>query len=149
MGSSRFVTKDKQRVESTPLSSFFEKMCPIYMSYGMTYDEFWYKSPYRAKFYLDSHKLKMKQQDEYMWIQGMYIYEALCKVSPILHAFSKKGTKPLPYSNKPYLSDSLATKTEKDKEQEKKNAQLIAQLHFKQWAKLMKERFEKQKKGGA
>ena len=119
------------------------------MSYGMSYDEFWYKSPYRSKFYLDSHKLKIKQQDEYMWIQGMYIYEALCKVSPILHAFSKKGTKPLPYSNKPYLADSLATKTEKDKEQEKKNAQLIAQLHFKQWVKQMKERFEKQNKGGA
>ena len=95
MGSNGLISKGKSKVEGTSLSIFFEKMCPIYMSYGMSYDEFWYKSPYRAKYYLDSYKRKVKQQDEYMWMQGMYIYEALCRVSPILHAFSKKGTKVL------------------------------------------------------
>ena len=32
----------------------------------------------------------------------MYIYEAICDASPILHAFAKKGTKPHPYADKPY-----------------------------------------------
>ena len=31
------------------------------------------------------------------WLQGAYIYDALCAVSPILHAFAKGGTKPIPY----------------------------------------------------
>jgi hypothetical protein len=32
----------------------------------------------------------------------MYIYEALCDVAPVFHAFAKKGTKPRPYSEHPY-----------------------------------------------
>ena len=142
MGSNGLISKGKSKVEGTSLSIFFEKMCPIYMSYGMSYDEFWYKSPYRAKYYLDSYKRKVKQQDEYMWMQGMYIYEALCKVSPILHAFSKKGTKPLPYSEKPYLYNDSNFKTE----QEKKNNELLVKLHFKRWVKNMQEKFNKKQK---
>lgn len=145
MGSSGLITKDKSKVEYISLTKTFEELCPIYMSYGMSYDEFWYGSPYRTKFYLDSHKLKVKQKDEEMWIQGMYIYEALCKVSPILHAFSKKGTKPLPYSEKPYMSSLSTTEVKKDKEQEIKNAQMIARIHFENWARATKKQFENKK----
>ena len=145
MGSSGLISKEKSEVEYISLTKTFEELCPIYMSYGMSYDEFWYGSPYRAKFYLDSHKLKVKQKDEEMWIQGMYIYEALCKVSPVLHAFSKKGTKPLPYSEKPYLTSASSLETNRDKEQEIKNAQLIARLHFENWARETKKHFENKK----
>lgn len=147
MGSTGLISKEeKSKVEGASLSAFFEEMCPIYMSYGMSYDEFWYKSPYRAKFYIDAYKRKIKQQDEYMWMQGMYIYEALCKVSPILHAFSKKGTKPLPYSEKPYLYNNESLETEKEKEQQKKNEQLLIKLHFKKWVKDTQKLFEKKQK---
>lgn len=143
MGSSRLISKeDKSKVESTSLKQTFEEACPIYMSFGMSYDEFWHGDAYRTKFYRDYHKLKVKQKDEEMWIQGMYIYEALCKVSPILHAFSKKGTKPLPYTDKPYMSSMSKLQTEQEKEQEKENARLIAQVHFENWARAMKKKFE-------
>ena len=147
MGSSGLESKEKQ-VESISLTSLFEKMCPIYMSYGMPYDEYWKESPYRTKFYREAHELKIKQNDEQMWVQGMYIYEALCEVSPILHAFSKGGTKPLPYAQKPYLS-SLKTKVEEDKEKEEEekkrqieNERLIAQIHFDNWARNTAKMFE-------
>ena len=142
MGSSRLITKDKSEVESTSLKETFEKMCPIYMSYGMTYNEFWNDDFFKCKYYREMHKLKVKQKDEEMWIQGMYIYEALCKVSPILHAFSKKGTKPLPYSDKPYTSSLSINQTKEDKEKEIENARLIAQVHFENWAREMKKRFK-------
>lgn len=147
MGSSRLVSKDKSEVEYTSLTNLFEKQCPIYMSYGMSYDEFWHGDAYMTRFYREAYKIKIRQKDEELWMQGMYIYEALCKVSPILHAFSKKGAKPLPYSEKPYLSDVSSLKTEEEKEQEVKNAQLIARLHFEQWAKQMQKQF-KNKQGG-
>lgn len=147
MGSSRLISKDKSRVEDTSLTKLFEKQCPVYMSYGMSYDEFWYGDMYRAKYYREYHKIKVKQKDEELWLQGMYVYEALCKVSPILHAFSKKGTQPLPYSSKPYMSNIESNKDEIDKEQEEKNAQLIARLHFENWARAMKKKFEN-KQGG-
>lgn len=145
MGSSGLESEQK-RVESISLTTLFEKWCPIYMSYGMSYDEFWKESPYRTKFYREAHELKLKQKDELMWVQGMYIYEALCEVSPVLHAFSKKGTKPLPYSEKPYLSkiDKKVTKAEKEKQIE--NERLIAQIHFQNWARNTKKMFEKENK---
>ena len=146
MGSSRLISREKSKVESISLTKTFEELCPIYMSYGMSYDEFWYEEPYRAKFYLDSHKLKVKQKDEEMWIQGMYIYEALCKVSPVLHAFSKKGTKPLPYSNKPYLYNQPEFKSEQEKEQQRKNEELLVKLHFKKWVKDTAAKFNKKEK---
>lgn len=140
MGSSGLKSEEEQ-VESISLTELFEKWCPIYMSYGMTYDEYWKESPYRAKFYREAHELKVKQNDEQMWVQGMYIYEALCEVSPILHAFSKSGTKPLPYAQKPYLYN-VKTESERDKEREEKekqqkieNERLIAQIHFSNWAR--------------
>ncbi len=142
MGSSRLISKDKSKVEYISPTKTFEEMCPIYMSFGMSYDEFWYGSPYRAMFYRNSHKLKVKQKNEEMWMQGMYIYEALCDVSPILHAFSKKGTKPLPYPEKPFGTNIDKKETEIDKEQEVQNARLIARIHFENWARAVKKQFE-------
>lgn len=145
MGSSG-LKSEQERVESISLTTLFEKWCPIYMSYGMSYDEFWKESPYRAKFYREAHELKLKQKDELMWVQGMYIYEALCEVSPVLHAFSKKGTKPLPYSEKPYLSKIDRKVTKQEKQQQIENERLIAQIHFQNWARNTKKMFEKENK---
>lgn len=143
MGSNRLISKEKsEEVEGTSLTKLFEELCPIFMSYGMSYDEYWHSSPYRAKFYLEAHKLKIKQKDEEMWMQGMYIYEALCDVSPILHAFSKKGTKPLQYSAAPYLSKVKELQNKQEKEKEKKNAQLVARVYFENWARNTKKHFE-------
>lgn len=147
MGSSGLISEEKSKVESTSLAKLFEEQCPIYMSYGMSYDEFWFGDPYRTQFYRDAHNIKVKQRDEEMWVQGMYIYEALCKVSPILHAFSKKGTKPLPFSDKPYLFDKNLVQTKAEKEKEVENERLIARLHFETWARETKKRF-KNKQGG-
>ena len=142
MGSNRLVTNDKEKVEDTSLTKTFEEMCPIFMSYGMSYDEYWYGSPYRARFYLEAHKIKVKQKDEELWMQGMYIYEALCDVSPILHAFSKNGTKPLPYADGPYLHKNKKYQTKEEKEQIRKNEELIARIHFETWARETAKRFK-------
>ena len=73
---------------------------------------------------------------------GMYVYEAIMDCSPILHAFSKKGTKPLPYAQRPYLMDKLQEKTESEKEQEKENERLKAIVNFNNWFHATKKHFE-------
>lgn len=142
MGSSGFEAKNKSRVESTPLTKLFEHECPYYMSYGMSFNEYWYEDAYLVKFYRESYKLKIRYDDVFMWKQGMYIYEALCDVSPILHAFSKKGTKPLQYRTQPMSMELNDDKTEKEKEQEVKNEQLKARIFFENWARATKKRFQ-------
>lgn len=135
---------EESRVEPISLTRIFEDLCPIYMSYGMSYDEYWYGDAYRAKYYREAYELKVKHKDEEFWTQGMYIYDAICRVAPILHAFSKSGTKPLPYVEKPYLSMSEKNMTEEEKQQQIENERLIAQIHFEQWARATAERFNQE-----
>lgn len=141
MGSSESISNRNSKVESISLTKIFEHECPYYMSYGMSFEEFWHGDAYLVKFYRDAYKLKIRYDDVFMWKQGMYIYEALCDVSPILHAFSKNGTKPLQYREKPMLEELDNHKTEKEKEQEIKNERLKARIFFENWAKATAKHF--------
>lgn len=143
MGSSGLISEeDKSRVESTSLTKLFEKACPIYMSYGMSYNDFWYGPAFMTTFYRDANKLELRRQDENNWMIGMYVYEAILDCSPVLHAFSKKGTKPLPYAEKPYLMNKFEEKTEAEKDQEKENERLKFIVQMNNWYRATKKQFE-------
>ena len=90
---------------STPFISYTEQFyshLPFYLSIGMTYEQYWNEDCCLVKYYREAFKLQRDRDNERMWLQGMYIYEALCDVSPVLRAFAKKGTKPIEYSTQPY-----------------------------------------------
>lgn len=78
----------------------FEKACPIYLSYGMTYDQFWDGDISAHKAYREAEKMRTRKRNQEMWLQGMYIYEALIDVAQYNKAFSK--AKPRPYLKEPY-----------------------------------------------
>ena len=145
MGSRGLVTSGESQVEDTSLTKLFEKACPIYMSFGMSYHDFWYGPAFMTTFYKDAHKLRLRQQDENNWMLGMYVYEAILDCSPILHAFSKKGTKPLPYAEKPYLMEKLQEKTQAEKEQEIENERLKFAIQMNNWYRATKKQFENKK----
>ena len=69
-----------------------------------------------AHYYRKAEEMRQKRKNEELWLQGMYIYEALCDVSPLLHAFAKRGTKPTPYPDHPYS----ITNKEREAEEERK-----------------------------
>ena len=146
MGSRGLISEDESLVESASLTKLFEKACPIYMSFGMSYHDFWYGPAFMTTFYKDAHKLRLRQQDENNWMLGMYVYEAILDCSPILHAFSKKGTKPLPYAEKPYLMDKLDDKTRAEKEQEIENERLKFTIQMQNWYRATKKQFENKEK---
>lgn len=142
--------EELNKVEYVSLSERFEKLCPIFMNIGMTYTEFWEKDPTMAKDYLKAFDIKQKREirnkEWEIWKQGMYVYEALIDVSPILHAFSK-AKKPLPYPEKPYgLEEKQEEQEQQDeaqKEQEKENERLRATVFFNNWARATKKHFKK------
>lgn len=72
------------------------------MSIGMSYDEFWYGEPDRVRYYREAERLRQKNRDYDLWLQGRYFYDALCAVSPILHAFAANGTQAEEYLKEPY-----------------------------------------------
>lgn len=139
--------EELNKVEYVSLSERFEKLCPIFMNIGMTYKEFWEEDPTMTKQYLEAFRMKQKREiknkEWEMWKQGMYVYEALIDVSPILHAFSK-AKKPLPYPEKPYgLEEDKIEKDEKTKEQEEENERLKARVFFSNWARATQKQFKK------
>ena len=88
-------------VSPLSLSGLFEKACPVYMAYGMTYEEYWDGEVKAHKAYREAYRYRMKQKNLEAWLQGRYFYDALCAVSPILRAFSK-ARKPADYPKEPY-----------------------------------------------
>lgn len=92
----------------------FNSQFPFYLSIGMTYDQFWNDDCELVVYYRKANELRNTQKNQELWLQGMYIYEALCCVSPVLHAFAKDGTKPLPYPDKPYAISEKEIKERKE-----------------------------------
>lgn len=130
----------QDKVESISYTECFEKACPIYMLYGLSYEDFWFGDPCKARYQKKAYELQLRNQDEYMWEQGMYIYEAILQCSPILHPFSK-ASKPLPYTSQPHLTLLSEQEAKEKAEQEAENERLKAQIWIKQWAKGMQNKF--------
>lgn len=67
----------------------------------MTCEQYWHGDVLLVRAYRKAYEYRLKQQNFDAWLQGIYIYRALCDVSPILHAFAKNGTKPNAYLSEP------------------------------------------------
>lgn len=124
----------------------FHEICPVFLSLGMSYDQFWRDDVTITKSYLEAYKIKQDREIEKeewkIWKQGVYMYEALCDVSPVLHAFAKKGTKPLPYPNKPY--DYKEEENKEPTEQEIENERLKAKVFLDNWVRSTRKHFNKE-----
>ena len=110
----------------------FYRHLPFYLSIGMTYDQYWNENCELTQYYRKALEIRNQRKNQEMWLQGMYIYDALCKVSPVLHAFAKNGTKPLEYPSEPYPLTQKELIMQKER-QEKKNRSL-AKAIFSAWA---------------
>ena len=139
--SSESVEGDGQSVPfSNSYTTKFYAVFPYYLSIGMTPEQYWAGDALLVKYYRQADELRRQRKNQELWLQGMYIYEALCDVSPVFHAFAKKGTKPAPYSDHPY---SITTKEREDEQKlrEKRERDKAIRYMEAQMAKLNK-RFE-------
>ena len=111
-----------------------EKECPVYMAMGMSYEQYWNwdgdADIYRC--YREAHQLRNEQKNHELWLQGLYIYEALLDTSPVFHDFVK-NPKPVPYSKEPYA----LTKEEQErrKERDEINKDKDTQEKARAWAR--------------
>lgn len=80
----------------------FEEAFPYYLAMGMTYEQYWEQDSELVKFYRKAHEIRQEQVNHEAWLHGMYIYEAIADLVPVLRAFAKKGSKPRKYAEKPY-----------------------------------------------
>jgi len=109
---SELLTEEVAPPTKTYTEQFYE-VFPFYLSIGMTYELFWLKDATLTRYYRKAYEMQRERANYDAWLQGAYIYDALCAVSPVLHAFAKSGTKPIPYHKEPYgtkKSDAENTK---------------------------------------
>lgn len=101
-----------------PLSAYkrlFEEQFPYYLSIGMTAEEYWDGDPTLTASYRKADEIRWDRRNHELWLQGMYVYEAICCCVPVLRAFSKEK-KPGKYPDEPY---SLNNRQKKQREEQK------------------------------
>ena len=99
------------------------------MSIGMTYDEFWERDVCLVGVYRKAAELRDRRRNQELWLQGMYIYEALCDASPLFR-FSMKGgaVKPEPYVKAPYPITEAEIREREEREARLKEERLKAEF---------------------
>ena len=111
------------------------------MSIGMSYDEFWNQDVSLVEVYRKAAELRNKQRNQELWLQGMYIYEALCDASPLFRFTMKKGAvKPEPYAKEPYPITADELRAREKREARKREERLKAE--FALFAEQMRKRGE-------
>lgn len=126
----------------------FEKVFPYYLSIGMTAEQYWEQDCTLVKAYRKAAQIRQDLQNQQAWLQGMYIYEALCDVSPAFRAICAK--KPTPYIKEPY---DLHTRTDEKYEEEKEKkrsqkAKAYMEMFMAENNKRFREEKELKEKGG-
>lgn len=108
-----------------------DRACPDYLAMGMTYDEYWNGDPEAAIFYRKAHALKRKETNYTLWLQGLYIYEAIGDLSPVLNGFVK-NPKPAPYPKEPYALTQEEFEERKKREEIERDKEIQAKVRA--WA---------------
>ena len=61
------------------------------MTYGMTYEQFWYGDPWMVEAFKDAYLLTRRVKNEELWLEGLYIYRAVHAV--VASAFGGRSEK--------------------------------------------------------
>jgi hypothetical protein len=69
------------------------------MSIGMSHDEFWNQDVAMVRAFRKAHELKRRQQNEMLWMQGLYVRDAL--LATVGNMFAN-GSKKNEYPSEPY-----------------------------------------------
>ncbi len=119
-GSLSYSEGSGTRKGSAPLSTYteqFYEQFPYYLSIGMTAHQYWEEDPMLCKYYRKAEEMRKERLNQQLWLQGLYVYSAMCDVAPIFQAFAKKGTKAKPYADAPFPLSVKAQKKEKEQKQ--------------------------------
>lgn len=108
------VSDDEPQLKAT---DHLEKLCPYYIMYGMSYDEFWNSSLDRLAAYWQAYQYGIERRNQELWLQGLYIRDAIAS------CLDKK----VKYPEKPHRITPL-TEDEKAAENKRRVEKLREQL---------------------
>ena len=112
----------------------FYEVFPVYLTYGMTPDQFWHDDPHLAYYYREAYKMRQDAENQSQWRQGLYFLDALAVA--LGNLFSSKNK--LKYPEKPY---QIRPKTKAEKEKEVEEARKKAIEDFKKFGAFLESKF--------
>ena len=122
---------DKGAVPLISYTEQFIRQLPFYLAIGMSYDQYWNEDCMLVKYYREAYNLRRKEKNHDLWLQGMYVYHALCDASALFR-FSTKPTKAAPYLEEPFAitQDEVRDRQQRDERMrfEKIKAKMEAQV---------------------
>lgn len=98
----------------------FAEHFPYYLALGMSAGQYWDGDSTLVRDYRKADKIRADMKNQEAWLHGRYVYDALCCASPILHAFAKGGTQPIPYNARPHALTSKQAAEQTEAEENEK-----------------------------
>ena len=123
---------DSKELAPVSITSIFEAHLPYYLLIGMTPEQFWECDCTLVIPYRKAWELRQRKENYDKWLQGLYFYEALCDISPVLHAFAKRGTKPREYMPEPIALTQKEIDERRERDERKNYEDMRAR--FSAWA---------------
>ena len=105
---------------------YLDTMCPYFMSWGMTWEEFWFESIERFAAYWQANEFNKERRNEELWWQGVYIRMAVAS------CLDSKGK--IKYPEKPYRITEM-TDAERQYENQRRVEEMREMLmeHKRRW----------------
>lgn len=122
---SELLTSELPKPSKQPMSEIFWDAYPAYLTMGMSSDEYWNGDARACRAYRKKREEELKLQDEILWRQGAYIYQALICVAPYFNSI--KPQKPEPYIE-PFSHIQEATKSKEAERQQNYRAVAAMQV---------------------
>lgn len=88
-------------IKDFSFKKFFDEWFPYYLYLGMTYDEFYRMDCTLVKAYRRAYEYKKEYDNSLLWLQGMYVYDAMEAQRSGWAFYSGKPIKPEKYLEKP------------------------------------------------
>ena len=121
-------------VNTTPqrtFTEFFDEMFPAYLAMGMTWTQFWIDEPELTVAYRKSEMIKRRRKNEELWLEGIYVAEALS--ATVGNMFTKGQKHQYPAEPFPITADEQQERREREERNrmERMKAAFIARsLHM-------------------
>lgn len=113
-----------ERLSHISFTEIFYNHLPFYLSIGMSYEQYWNDDCTIAIYYRKAYELQRSRTNEQLWLQGLYIYDALIDVAPALRAMGAKP--PEKYPEEPYPITDKEMEQRKIKKAKEKQEAMIA-----------------------
>lgn len=100
MESGKLDSERETNYEKLAFESMWDNLCAYYLSVGLPVEEYWHGDYTNFKYYVEAHRLKLKEQNYFAYLNGLYNFQAVTTAISNFH-MDGKSHKVNEYLDKP------------------------------------------------